>query len=158
MFTKWSDSSLYFQISLLTYVNLHFDSKGLNKHIYCVIVFCSERNYYVCILHGWFDEVVISRFYKFTILRKDINYCATSFINISLNSACKADIVRSEHKYFQVHHISKSLLEYGVDAFKHDYWSCFDCLHHVCSLMSCKVISWYLTVMALYKFINFLKC
>lgn len=53
--------------------------------------------------HRWLDEVIVSGLNVLTVLGKDIDNSPATFLNIALDTPSEADIIRSQHKYLEVH-------------------------------------------------------
>lgn len=82
-------------------------------------------------LHGRLNEVIIGRFDEAIILGQHIDNSTTTICDISLNSARKADIIWCEHEDFEVHLLAEPILNDGMNAFKDDDRSAFNCLSHI---------------------------
>ena len=106
-------------------------------------------------LHRRLYEIIVCWFDELAILRKNVYDRSAPIGDVTLDTSGQANIVRSKDKYFQVHHISKPLLKDGMNAFEDNNWGCFNPLHYIGSLVSCKVVCGNQTVLSLEQFINF---
>lgn len=79
--------------------------------------------------HCWLDEVIVCWLDMLAVLQQHIHNCPTSLFDVALNAASKANVVRCEHKNFQIHDLSKPLFENCMNALKHNDWRCLDQLN-----------------------------
>lgn len=63
--------------------------------------------------HEGLDEFVVCWLYKPVVLLENVNDSATTFNSVSHNAAGQSNVIRSEHKYFEVHQLAELLV---VDA------------------------------------------
>lgn len=97
--------------------------------------------------HGRLDKVVISRLHKPIVLGQHFNDCASSFGDITLDSARQTDIIWSKNENFKVHKLAEAALYDGVDAFKDDNWGSLDSISDSCALVQSKVIGGNFTIL-----------
>jgi len=108
-------------------------------------------------LHRWLNEIIISRLDEPVVLDQDILDSSAAFRNVSLNSSCQPDIVRSKHKNLKVHHRSEPLFVYGVYSLEDNNWGSFYCFYNVSALMQSEVIGWDIHVFAFDELCYFLE-
>ena len=149
MFAECARASLSSLFKLLSFVYLHLDSKCLHQHVDCIVIFSRKWNDDISVLHSWLDEIIVGWFYKFAILSKHVNHSTAAVSNITLDTSGKSNVVWSQHKNFEVHHVSKPLLENSVNALEDDDRCCFYSLHYIRSLVSGKIVSGNQTVFPL---------
>lgn len=105
----------------------------------------------ISVFHSWPNKVIVGRLDKSVVLLQDIDDRASSFADISFNSAAKSDIIRCEYKYFEIHEVAESLFDDCMDAFKDDNWCCINRHGHICTLMCNEVVCRYMTVLSIKK-------
>ena len=102
----------------------------------------------ISVFHSWPNKVIVGRLDKSVVLLQDIDDRASSFTDISFNSAAKSDIIRCEYKYFEVHEVAKSLLDDSMNTFKDNNGRRINCNGHISTLVRYEVVCRYLTVLS----------
>ena len=128
------------------YLNLNFLIEVINKIVHRHLglqignhevdsdgVGAAVRNYYVCVLHGGFNELIIGRFDKPVVLRQHVFYCPAALSDVSLDSATQADVVVRHHKDLQVHQVSEPFLVESEDTLEDEEGLT---LQHLCLVLA----------------------
>ena len=64
---------------------------------------------YVCILHRWLDELVVTGFDEAVVLLEDVLDCTATLFDVALNSPGQPDVIIGHHKDLEVHQGAKPL-------------------------------------------------
>lgn len=157
MRAEWTTSTLDFLLKLLSFVNLHLYPKCLHKHAYSIIILSRKWNNYISVFHRRLNKVIICRLHKLAVLCKYINNCATTLIDITLNTSGKSDVIGSEYKYFKVHKMAEPFFKNSMNSFKDNNRCSFYNLKLGSPLVCCEIIARNWAVLSTEQIINFFK-
>lgn len=117
MISKGSISAVSNPFQQLALVYLHFDSECLHKHINCIVVFGRKRNDEVGMLHRRPNKIIVSWLHELTVLVDNVGNGSTTVHDVTLNTSSQTDVVWGQHEDFEVHKLTKSFFENGVNPF-----------------------------------------